>query len=87
MGAGAGALAGSASDYGINDDFMRSVAQQMTPDSSAIFMLVTKITPDKVLTELSKFGGTILRTSFTQDVEAKWQAALSEAEVSNPRAA
>lgn len=77
IGAGTGALAGSASDYGISDGFIRSLAEQMQPDSSSIFMLVTKITPDKVLAELSKFGGTVLQTSFTKEVEAQWKTALS----------
>ena len=78
IGAGAGALSGAASDYGISDDFMCSLADQMQTNSSAIFVLVIKITPDKVLDELSKYGGTVLRTSFTKDVEAEWQKALQE---------
>jgi uncharacterized membrane protein len=84
IGAGAGALSGAASDYGISDDFIHSLAEQMQPGSSAIFMLVTKVTPDKVLFELSKFGGTILRTSFTREVEAQWQAALSGGNMAPP---
>ena len=77
IGAGAGALSGAASDYGISDDFIRSLSRQMQPDSSGIFILVTKITPDKVLVELSKYGGTILRTSFTTEIEAQWQTSMS----------
>lgn len=77
VGAGAGALGGAVSDYGINDDFIRELAAQLGPNSSAIFILARKVTPDKVLAELSKFGGTILRTSLPQDVEQRWQAALS----------
>ena len=77
IGAGMGALGGAATDYGISDDFIKSLAEQMSNDSSGIFILVRKVTPDKVLTELSKFGGTILRTSLPSDVEAKWQRALN----------
>ncbi len=78
LGAGAGALSGSAVDYGISDDFIRELADHMQTNSSAIFILVKKITPDKVLDELGKYGGTVLRTSFTKDVEAEWQNALKE---------
>jgi uncharacterized membrane protein len=48
---------------------------------------VRKITLDKVQAELSKFGGTILQTSFTREVEAKWQAALGGHDGSVPIAA
>lgn len=78
VGAGAGALSGAVSDYGLDDNFIKSLAEQMTPDSSGIFILVRKITPDKVLAELGKFGGTILRTSLPADLEAQWQAALAK---------
>lgn len=77
VGAGAGALTGAISDYGISDDFIRSLSEKLMPDSSAIFILVRKITPDKVQAELAQFGGTVLRTSFTQAEEEQWQRALS----------
>ena len=48
----------------------------MTPGSSAIFILVRKVTMDKVEPELGKFGGKILRTSLSKEAEAKLHAAL-----------
>jgi len=77
MGAGAGALTGAISDYGISDDFIRSLSEKLMSDSSAIFILARKITPDKVQAELSHYGGTVLRTSFSHEVEEQWQRALS----------
>ena len=47
--------------------------------SSALFILVRKVTPDKVLAELKGSGGTVLQTSLTHEQEAKLQAALSAA--------
>jgi uncharacterized membrane protein len=76
VGAGAGAISGSLSDVGINDNFMKSIAETFTPGSSALFVLVRKATPDKVLEELQGAGGKILQTSLTQEGEAKLQAAL-----------
>ena len=78
IGAGAGAISGSTVDYGISDDFIRELADQMQTNSSAIFILVKKITPDKVLDALSKYGGTVMKTSFPKDMEAEWQRALKE---------
>lgn len=79
VGAGTGALSGSLADYGINDDFIRATAQQLKPDTSALFVLVRKAQPEKVLKELSRFKGTILRTSLSPEQEARLQRALSEA--------
>ena len=77
VGAGAGAVSGALSDVGINDDFMKELAATMKPGSSALFVLVRKATPDKVLEELKGTGGTVLRTSLSHEDEAKLQAALS----------
>src|SRR3974377_1326302 len=77
MGAGAGAVAGALSDLGINDDFMKDLAATMKPGSSALFVLVRSMTPDKVLEELTGTGGTVLKTSLSHEDEAKLQAALN----------
>ena len=77
-GAGAGALSGSAMDYGINDDFIRSLSETLKPDSSALFALVRKAQPDKVLAEISKFKGHVLRTSLSPEQEERLKAAISE---------
>jgi uncharacterized membrane protein len=78
VGAGAGAISGALSDVGISDDFMKQLAAGMTNNSSVLFVLVRKATPDKVVEEIQKYGGTVLRSSLSHDDEAKLQAALSE---------
>lgn len=79
VGAGAGALSGSLVDYGIDDKFIRSVGETLPPDSSALFILVRKIQPEKVLAELSRFPGKVLKTSLAPDDERRLQEALSDA--------
>lgn len=76
-GAGAGALSGKLSDYGINDDFMKSLANTIPSNTSALFILVRKAQPEKVLKEMSRFHGRVLRSSLSPEQEAKLQAALS----------
>ena len=76
FGAGAGALSGALSDYGINDDFISSLARTIEPGSSALFILVRRVTLDKVLPELRPFGGKVLKTSLTNDQEARLKHAL-----------
>src|SRR5215471_19061517 len=77
VGAGAGAVTGALSDVGIDDDFMKELATAMKPGSSALFVLVRSMTPDKVLDELRGTGGTVLKTSLSHEDEAKLQDALS----------
>ena len=79
VGASAGAVSGALVDLGINDQFMKDLAATLTPNSSALFVLVSKSTPDKVLDEVKGTGGTILKTSLSHEDETKLQAALSAA--------
>jgi uncharacterized membrane protein len=79
VGAGAGALSGSLVDYGIDDNFIRTLADKLKPDSSALFVLVRKAQPEKVLADLSQFRGEIIRTSLSPDQEARLQKAISGA--------
>jgi len=79
IGAAAGAAGGALSDVGINDDFMKQLAGTLKPGSSALFVLVRKMTPDKVLEKLQGTGGKVLRTSLSHENEAKLQAALDAA--------
>lgn len=84
LGAGAGALSGSLADYGIDDTFIRSVAETLQPNTSALFVLVRKVQPEKVLAELSRFRGRVIRSSLSPEQEARLQAALSGSAVAMP---
>ncbi len=79
VGASAGAVSGALSDVGIDDNFMKELGDTLTPGSSALFVLLRNPTtaPDKVLEELKGTGGTILKTSLSNEDEAKIQAALN----------
>jgi uncharacterized membrane protein len=73
---GSGALAGRLSDYGIDDQFIRSVGSTIEPGSSALFVLVRSVTADRVLPELQPFEGTVLRTSLSTEQEERLRQAL-----------
>jgi len=77
-GASSGTLSSKLSDIGIDDNFAKQLGAQLQPGSSAIFILVRRATVDKVLPEVSKFGGTILQTSLSNDAQASLLAALSQ---------
>lgn len=79
IGAGSGALSGKHADYGIDDDFIKSLGSTIQPGSSALFVLVRKVTADKVVPEIQKFGGTILKTSLSSEQDERLRKALAEA--------
>ena len=77
-GASAGAISGKLSDIGIEDKFMKELGETFDSGSSALFVLVRKSTPDKVLAALKGFGGKVLKTSLTADKEESLRAALEQ---------
>ena len=77
VGAGAGAISGKLSDIGINDNFIRELSESLKPGTSALFLLVRKATPDKIVERLQGFGGKVLKTSLSKDKEEELQKVLS----------
>lgn len=77
-GAGAGALSGRLVDFGINDDFIKKLGETIPVNSSALFVLVKSVTEDKVLPEIEPYQPRVLKTSLSNDDEARLKAALSK---------
>jgi uncharacterized membrane protein len=84
MGAASGALGGALTDLGINDKWMKETAAAIQPGTAALFVLVRKVTADKVLERLKGEGGTVMKTSLDHTKEAALQAALAEAKAAIP---
>lgn len=76
VGAGAGAISGKIADIGVDDKFMKELGTTLTPGTSALFVLVRKATPDKVLEGLEGFKGKVLQTSLTKDREEELRKVL-----------
>jgi uncharacterized membrane protein len=76
IGAVSGAIGGKMSDYGIDDDFIKEVSETIEPGHSALFLLVKDVTPDKVLDEITKYDATVMRTSLSNEDEAKLRSAF-----------
>ena len=77
IGAASGAIGGALTDVGINDKWMKDTAAAIQPGTAALFVLVRKVTADKVLEGLKGEGGTVMKTSLDHTKEAAPQAALS----------
>lgn len=87
VGAASGAIAGALADVGIDDRWMKEVAAAIQPGTAALFILVRKVSGDKVLERLKGEGGTVLKTSLDHTKEAALQAALAGVQAATPAAA
>lgn len=76
VGAGLGALMGKVAKSGIDQSFQDQVRDLLQPGTSALFLIVEKVTPDKAVDALSEYGGTVLKSSLSKDAEAQLQDAL-----------
>jgi uncharacterized membrane protein len=77
LGAAGGAIAGRSVDYGISDSFMKELGERVQPGTSALFVLFRKATWEKVLDQIGRYGGTVMHSSLSPEVEARLQEALS----------
>ena len=78
VGAAAGALGGAMTDVGIDDDFIRAVRQQVTPGTSALFVMTSNAVVDRVIDEFKESGATLVSTNLSKEQEAKLREAFAE---------
>jgi uncharacterized membrane protein len=85
VGAGVGALMGKVEKSGIDKEFQNQVRDMLKPGTSALFLVVEKVTPDKAVDGLRQYGGTVLKSSLSKDAEAQLQDALHVDEFAHRR--
>lgn len=81
LGATAGAVSGKFADIGLDNRMMKDVAASFKPGTSALFLLVRRATPDKVLDGLKEFAGKgkVFQTSLNKDDESQLREVLEAA--------
>jgi uncharacterized membrane protein len=80
VGAAMGALAGSLADVGIDDSFINEIRDQVTPGTSALFLLTSDAVVDKVRDGLQQFDFELLTTNLSDEDEQKLRAAFEHEE-------
>ena len=79
LGAAGGALAGHGIDMGLDDEYLRSVGENLGPGASAIVALVAFERVEMAMAELDKFeGGTILRHTLSDEVYRQLSDAVED---------
>jgi uncharacterized membrane protein len=76
LGAGMGALFGHFGQKGIDKAFQEQVRDYLKPGTSALFMVIDQVTPDKAIAALQQYGGTVILTSLSDEDTKKLEEAL-----------
>ncbi len=78
VGAAAGALGGSMADVGIDDTFIASVREKITPGTSALFALTSDAVMDKVKDAFEGMEAELIYTNLSADEEARLREVFTE---------
>jgi uncharacterized membrane protein len=80
IGAAMGALTGKFADYGIDDDFIKSVQDKVTPGTSALFLLGETPARDRVIDAVKEAGLTpeLIASNLSREQEAALRADFGE---------
>src|SRR4051794_23918222 len=66
---GATGAAASRKDLGVDDKFMKDLSTKLQPGGAVLFLLVVSSTPDKVIPQIAEYGGEIIKTSLSEEME------------------
>jgi uncharacterized membrane protein len=78
FGAAAGAVAGSLSDFGIADDFVKRVREDVGPGTSALFVVTTQASAERLAEALAGVATMTARSALTPAEEQHLRDALGE---------
>ena len=78
VGAAMGALAGSMTDVGIDDAFINSVKQRVTPGTSALFVLTSDAVMDRVKGNFTDLNPELIASNLSAEQEAKLGEVFAE---------
>ena len=78
LGGAMGALFGKLGKTGVNDQFRAQVQDMLKPGTAAVVVMASKITEDKFAEAMGPFGGTLLKTSLSEEDEKELASELAE---------
>jgi uncharacterized membrane protein len=66
-----GAIGGAMRDYGIDDDFIKQIREQVTEGTSALFLMTSEAVTDRVVEQMKNLNFQIIATNLSKDQEKK----------------
>ena len=76
IGAVSGAIAGHFAHFGISKDFLKQVEDSVKPETSALAIMASNVTVDKVVQALTPLHPKVIRSSLSTQQEAKLNEAF-----------
>jgi uncharacterized membrane protein len=76
VGAVSGAIAGHFTQFGVSKDFLKQIDDSVKPGTSALAIIATNVTVDKVVQTLSPLHPKVIRSSLSTEQEAKLNEAF-----------
>jgi uncharacterized membrane protein len=70
-------ISATLANYGFDETFIQQLRTHMLLNRSTVFVVVRNVTLDKVIDEISKYGGTVLYTTFPYEILQQFQENLS----------
>jgi len=77
-GATLGALTGSMTHMGIDEDFIKSIRNKVTEGTSALFLMTSDVVEDRVVEALKQSKFEIIITNLSKEEEGKLRAVFAE---------
>lgn len=78
MGLAGGALVGRLMNLGVDGKFVKQVEEEITPGTSALFVLVSNANPAAELAILRQFKGKVIQTNLSSEAEESLRSALGD---------
>ena len=78
VGAAVGALSMALRDYGIDDDFIKRVRNQVTEGTSALFLMTSEAVMDRVAEAMKDMKFEIIATNLSREQEQKLREAFAQ---------
>jgi uncharacterized membrane protein len=76
IGAAMGALSGHFADYGIDDNFIKKVREEVTPGTSALFLMTTNAVVDRVVDAVKGMDFELISTNMSKEQEDQLRTAF-----------
>ena len=81
IGAAAGALGGALTDVGIDDKFIDDVRREVTPGTSALFVMTQGAVEDRVAEAFKGTKMTLIRSNLSSEQEERLREAFADTDV------
>jgi uncharacterized membrane protein len=78
LGAAAGALIGKAAHLGVDKDFVKEVSSELTPGTSALFIMASKANPGAVRAILEQYRGKVFQSTLDEAALEEVKKALKD---------